>query len=1219
MNNNFSSTPQLKLSQSQVWGIHTSKPASQSAFEALASASIESVANYDPLAPPPPSIVSATEGVEWPDGQGNVDMRPFFRDGVTGKLALLDSGSAVTVTPKTPGDKLCPELCLKAANNTSIPCYGYKEIEIRIGRKTYRHKAAITDIAEPIVGFDFMRKHKVTFLWGQWGDLYLHDQISDSKTLLQFKSVPHLSRPRTTSVECISEDEELQFNIAFEVACIKSLEQNTSTLETLPIQEEYKKLIQNFPGLLKAEFKATESKVQHYIETGSHPPCRAKMRPLMPGTPKEREGKKAWQELVDLGIVEPIDVSKPCTWASALHLQAKPSGGWRVCGDFRQRNSKTELDKYPLPHIKKWTHKIRGATMFSKVDMKLAFHHIDLAPSHRHKTTTSTPWGAYQWKKLPMGLANSAQSYQRWMDSILAGLPGVYCYLDDCLIYSKTKQEHKATLKELFRRLEEAGLTLALKKCVFEQQSIDFLGYRVSPDGIVPMPKKDECIQKFPHPEKQKDLLGYLGCLNYFRASLGTLTKNGVTRNCAEILQPLYQAATIKLKSPQQFKIIWQENKNLRQAFEDSKELLLKVTELAHPDPNAPLSLTCDASGWAVGSVLQQYVRGRWEPLGFFSKHLPIEKTRWTTYRRELWAILMSMRHFHEDFWGKHLVVWTDHRPICESFKNPDLQLHDHIAMNWLNEIGMHTYDIRHIAGKKNACSDLLSRPKDVPLGDAYREEQIATLDTVQLQSISPETLAQAQKSCPDVANHRKGICPSTVKMQEVKFSDEVTLLCEVSGLKPRPLLPLEFREKVIQTFHHLDHRSKKEVRRRTANVYYWPKMAKDINKFCKTCHGCQSVKTHQAMQPGIGKFPMSDRRFGDLSCDVVGPLIESHGYKFLFTIIDGVTKWTEAIPMSEATSMSCADAFINGWVTRFGVPSTISSDNGQTFIADLWRELQKSLDVEVKFSPLYRPQANGLIERQHRAIKDSLKASLVSMGDTHGKNWYKQLPWTMLGHRVSFQEDLGASPVQLTLGTEVQIPGALVGDMGPGPPLTKPELQGLLETLQTQAARPTLPNSRHNDEPRIFMNDTEKATHVYVRNENPKSMRPRYSGPFLIVDRPSDSTIQIKTGNYVSGRARLELHSWARCKPAYLRSGAEEGSRPKLGRPSKIDTSPNPSLVQTKLTSTGADADNFARETETNEIPPPVITNFTARENSNAPNRPQRTRRPPERFDNRV
>ena len=184
---------------------------------------------------------------------------------------------------------------------------------------------------------------------------------------------------------------------------------------------------------------------------------------------------------------------------------------------------------------------------------------------------------------------------------------------------------------------------------------------------------------------------------------------------------------------------------------------------------------------------------------------------------------------------------------------------------------------------------------------------------------------------------------------------------------------------------------------------------------------------------PEKGHFKTPQKRFSDLTCDVIGPLVESDGYKYIFSCIDRVSHWTEAIPMTSSSSEECAKALIGGWIQRFGVPHSINSDNGNTFCANLWKNVQNTLNVKVKFSPLYRPQCQGIIERQHRVIKDSLKAALVEMGDKHGTQWAKQLPWTMLGRRNALHADLNASASQLTLGSEVSLPGVMLND--PGPP----------------------------------------------------------------------------------------------------------------------------------------------------------------------------------------
>ena len=277
-------------------------------------------------------------------------------------------------------------------------------------------------------------------------EITFYDKKAQIRAPLQYAAIPHQSSPSMRSIEVINIDQESDSpvnNVAFQIASVQALEKENDQ-ELNKIDPRYQEMIQRFPDLLKANFTDEPNKqgVTHMIRTDGSPPCRAKPRKLMPGSPREVEGKKAFQQLIDLKIVEPVDVSDPCTWSSALHLQQKPSGGFRPVGDFRELNSKTELDKFPLPVLRDFSQKLRNAKVFSRVDMKLAFHHIDVAVQDRHKTTTLTPWGAYQWRKLPMGLANAAQSYQRWMSAILGDMEHVFCYLDDFLIYTETEEKH---------------------------------------------------------------------------------------------------------------------------------------------------------------------------------------------------------------------------------------------------------------------------------------------------------------------------------------------------------------------------------------------------------------------------------------------------------------------------------------------------------------------------------------------------------------------------------------------------------------------------------------------------------------------------------------------------------------------------------------------------------------------------------------------------------
>ena len=426
-------------------------------FQNQIRAEIEKVAEYNPLVSIP-EILPSVAASEWPDGHQGFDTRPRFLDPLSGNHCLIDSGSAITAIAAGPDDKVRPDLALVAANGTLIECCGYKKVTFQIGRKQYEITAAIAKIKDTIIGWDFIKKFRLSFWWSNWGDCYLYDRKAKIKKLLEYVTLPHQSRPHLESIRVLEESftPAMCFDVAAMANC-DSADTSSADAEKFKIPPEYQTLIDRYPSLLKSEFiaKSNGQNVIHYIDTAQNKPCSARLRPLMKGSPKEIKGKEAWMELVEFGIVEPVDVSKPTLWTSALHLQPKKCGGMRPCGDFRQLNGKTQMDKYPLPHLQKFTHKLHGSSIFTKLDIKKAYHHVEIAEEHRHKTAVLTPWGCWQFKKMAMGLANASQSYQRYMDSVLQGLDNVYCYLDDVLIFAKSEAEHLQTVEKVFQRLSE--------------------------------------------------------------------------------------------------------------------------------------------------------------------------------------------------------------------------------------------------------------------------------------------------------------------------------------------------------------------------------------------------------------------------------------------------------------------------------------------------------------------------------------------------------------------------------------------------------------------------------------------------------------------------------------------------------------------------------------------------------------------------------------------
>ena len=329
----------------------------------------------------------------------------------------------------------------------------------------------------------------------------------------------------------------------------------------------------------------------------------------------------------------------------------------------------------------------------------------------------------------------------------------------------------------------------------------------------------------------------------------------------------------------------------------------------------------------------------------------------------------------------------------------------------------------------------------------------------------------------------------------------------------------------------------------------------------------------------------MQSRRFRDLMLDIIVPLPDSHGMRYCLTVIDRTSRFVDALPIPEATAANCADAFIAQWVSRFGIPETATCDNGNTFVSNLWSKLHENLGTVVKYTPVYSPASLGGLERQHRDIKSSLRAVLHHMGDTHGSNWLRVLPWILLGRRAAYQPDLGTSPAEIVLGETPLVPGQLVGtDLHP-----EQDLQDLLTKLQIKAARPPQQTSHHGNEPTVHLpKNMTTATHVYVRRHKVSPLGKKFDGPFPITKRLGDACIQVRVAYYANGKPREELHHWKNCKVAYFLDEPFEATKGPLGRP-KANHGSEVNATTTVFYDTDrapSPTPDLQRETETDDFP---------------------------------
>ena len=255
---------------------------------------------------------------------------------------------------------------------------------------------------------------------------------------------------------------------------------------------------------------------------------------------------------------------------------------------------------------------LEGATIFSKIDLICGYRQVPVAEADICKTVVITPFGLFEFLRMPFGLENAAQAFQRLMDSVCNSLDHVFVYLDDILVASPTPQALQQHLRQLFQRLANYGFVINVAKCEFARSHLDFLGHRIDKTGATPLPASVEAMRNFAKPLTTKNLQRFLGMLNFYHRFIS---------GAAALMAPLYEAASAKQKLPD-----W--TNQLSNTFAQTQRAFAQVTLLHHPMKNALTALTVDASDKDVGGVLEQFEKGQRRPLAFFSRQLRKPETK---------------------------------------------------------------------------------------------------------------------------------------------------------------------------------------------------------------------------------------------------------------------------------------------------------------------------------------------------------------------------------------------------------------------------------------------------------------------------------------------------------------------------------------------------------------------------------------------------------------
>ena len=754
----------------------------------------------------------------------------------------------------------------------------------------------------------------------------------------------------------------------------------------------------------------------------------------------------------------------------------KKDGSDRLCVDYRKTNDITIKNRYPIPSAKELQDRIQGATIFTAIDLRWAYHLIRMKEGEEWKTAFRTRYGHYEYQVMPFGLTNAPASCQALINNTLRKMLdiSVIAYLDDILIFSKTKEEHVKHVKEVLTALAEKNLRVNPKKCEWHKEEVEFLGFRVGKNGIRMSPDKVKAIREWPRPTTVKHVQGFLGFANYNRQFIEGYSKKAT---------PL----TNLTKKEQKFH--W--GKDQERAFQEIKEACAKEPVLKVVDPKRPVQLETDASDEAIGACLTQEYDGKRHPCAYYSRKMSGAETRYDIHDKELLAIVEAVKHWrHYCESSMALDIYTDHKNLVYFTTTKVLNRRQ---VRWAEMLGEYKFTIHYTPGKDNGRADALSRRPDL----MEKEQEAHSL--LELHPDGRITGRTCQLNATFIMEQDNSEVQYVDGKRQVKDQDV---------------------EQCIREHHdgpeygHPGVHNTVSILKRSC---HFARMQERVSQYIKKCVHCQRNKhsTH-AKYGRTQPIPLPEEPWQEITMDFITKLPKSvepttkTKYDSIMVVVDRLTKYAHLIPFKETfDAEQLGRLFVDRVVRYQGFPDKVISDRDKLFTSAYWRTLLANIGTKLKLSTAYHPETDGQTERTNQTLEQYLRHYVTVTQD----NWVDLLPMAQLAMNNRLSDSTGESPYYANHGKHARQREAL--------PVERPSesakqradrLKETHEMMRQKDARKKEGIRRRDkkkDGPQLKEGDK-----VYLLTDNLRTKRPskkldhRKVGPFLIkaVKKPRDT-----------------------------------------------------------------------------------------------------------------